>query len=147
MHDWLNWHNWRFFSNFHLFVPFLKYGIGILTGWGAYSAQQWRQNHRRSHASGWIPVQPTILTAQLARQQKERRKFAVEIGYEYAVQDNYFSGKHVELLRTKDSAESFAYNLGQTKIPVWYNPSKPSESVLDENSLKQLIPSDSLLSG
>jgi hypothetical protein len=146
MPEWLNWHNWRFLSNFHLFVPFFKYGIGILTGWGAYSAQQWKQNHRRSRASSWIPVTPTILAARLAHKQKERKKFAVEIGYEYVVQDKYYSGKHIELLRTKDAAESFAHNLNRTKIPVWYNPAKPSESVLDENSLKQLIPSDSLLS-
>ena len=112
--------------NFILLVLFL-FGLGLLA-YGIFNG------YRSMKAESWPVAEGIILTSQIERSiSNGERRYRAIIRYSYQVNGNTYQNNRVSYVNvsTKGYAEKLVgrYPVDHT-VDVYYNPNKPSESVL-----------------
>lgn len=135
-------------------IPYLFIGIGIwllYIGIEAYITQQ-ANNRKCKLATQWPTAQAKILSSkiELGRNKSSEtgqtyHTYTPHVEYSYEVDDNAYTGKQITFRRfffynNRDDADAFSNRYPEGAIvPVYYNPAKPGEAILESTPAEGTI--------
>lgn len=119
-------------------TPFAAAGLGILLFMTAPMVYDWA----RMQAWQSVPAQVESATLQSHASRKGGTSYSVSARYHYQVAGVQYTGTRTSITTRADNIGSFHERLGRElqgaqrtgePVPVWVNPSQPSESVVDRS--------------
>jgi hypothetical protein len=131
----ISWHNWWRYS--HSLIYLLKYPLAFLAGWAGIHYQRWRKARAESAAQGWPSVDGRIAGGVVKPIPKTKR-FLATLTYTYFVGE-YRTGKYIHEFQSESDADDFIRTMKDKHVPIRYNDSDPSKSVLEQRAIEQHI--------
>ena len=134
-HASITWHEILRFS--HGWIYLLKWPLAFVAGWVGIHMQRWRKQRAEAAAQGWPSVDGRIAGGTVKAIPKTKR-FLATLEYLYFVGE-YRTGKYVHEFERKEDADQFVSSMKDKHVPIRYNDSDPSKSVLEQRAIEQHI--------
>ena len=129
------WHDILRFSHGWIYV--LKYPLAFVAGWASLYYRRWRKQRDEQTAQGWPSIDGRIQSGSVSPIPKTKRYLAT-LNYIYFLGE-YRTGKYVHEFECREDAEQFVSSMKDKHVPIRYNESDPSKSVLEQRSIEQHI--------
>jgi hypothetical protein len=131
----ISWHDILRFS--HGWIYLLKWPLAFVAGWAGIHARRWRKSRAENAAQGWPSVDGRISGGSVKPIPKTKRYLAT-LTYTYFLGE-YRTGKYIHEFENEADADNFVHAMTDKHVPIRYNDSDPTRSVLEQRAIEQHI--------